>query len=313
MMHWRGRFGLWVFLALAVTSFAAGPQVIYQAQWGEDEKAVGLKDVPEDMRVGPVSFSVFHGELVLNDFVNKRLLRHTFARREGRGYAIEPAEKQQTKVIAQDIQADQVAAIGSRVYIHRDGEILRLNKEGGIENLVFPVPKSQLAEPLVAGYGVEFVPYASYERRLRLLDQNEVVVQDAIGRCDHVGPRIACRIKRMPGNEVRLIAVDDRGKIVTSIPIEIEDGEIGAVLFKGEDHDGRLYVEVERIVDGEALLEVRGYTKEGQLIQRVEMQNDYYTTVLRKTDIDLYGNIYQMRTTKGGVEVLRFENEEVAE
>ena len=80
----------------------------------------------------------------------------------------------------------------------------------------------------------------------------------------------------------------------------------GAVLFKGQDNQGRLYVEIERLKGNQALLEVHRYNLDGKCLEVYSLPNQYYTTIYKKTEITPEGTVYQMLTTPDGVQVIRY-------
>lgn len=112
-------------------------------------------------------------------------------------------------------------------------------------------------------------------------------------------------IKRMSGNAVRILGLDPGGKALASVEVRIDSGALGAVLFKGTDAQGNLYVELERIDGGRANLEVHRYAPSGQRLHRFKLPNTYHTTVYKKAEVISDGSVYQMLTTPEGVRVIR--------
>ena len=77
-------------------------------------------------------------------------------------------------------------------------------------------------------------------------------------------------------------------------------------MFKGADDAGNLYVEVERIAGTKVGLQVHRYSIQGKRLAVFDMENRYFTTVYKKTEVTPDGSVYQMLTMPDGVRILRF-------
>jgi hypothetical protein len=115
------------------------------------------------------------------------------------------------------------------------------------------------------------------------------------------------KIKRLAGNEVRIIGLDPYGKVLVSVPIRLDSGQPGAVLFKGIDAQGNLYVELENLKRNNVELEAHRYSQSGERLGVLHLPNDYFTTVYKKTELARDGSVYQMLTTPEGVKILRWK------
>jgi hypothetical protein len=113
-------------------------------------------------------------------------------------------------------------------------------------------------------------------------------------------------VKRMSGNQARVIGLNSDGKVLTSIPIVLDEGTPGAVLFKGLDEQGNIYTELEVLNGNNVGLEVHKYAPSGKRLTSYSLPNDYYTTVYKKTEISPNGTLYQMLTTPEGLQIIRY-------
>lgn len=99
-----------------------------------------------------------------------------------------------------------------------------------------------------------------------------------------------------------VIVFDQTDTPVQIINVHLEEGRLGTFLFKGVDKKGNILVELEKIIDGYAYLEVRQIDRNGSLLQSVEFPNNYRTAVYQKTF--LHENVvYQMLTVRNGLQI----------
>ena len=126
------------------------------------------------------------------------------------------------------------------------------------------------------------------------------------GRSGESNSGLRFLIRRLGGNDIRLIGQDEKGKDLVAVRIEMDGGIAGAVLFKGQDSSGRVYVEVERLKGARTELEVHRYTVGGERLAVISMPNNYFTTVYKKTEVTPDGSVYQMLTTPEGVQIHRY-------
>jgi len=108
------------------------------------------------------------------------------------------------------------------------------------------------------------------------------------------------QVKRFNAKDVRILGSDPDGKILVSIPLQCDGSPLGAVLFKGIDSRGGVYVELEKLVGQKANLEVHHYAADGKRLALFEMPNDYFTTVYKKTEVRGDGTIIQYLTKPDG-------------
>ena len=68
------------------------------------------------------------------------------------------------------------------------------------------------------------------------------------------------------------------------------------------------HIECERITpDNYVHLEIRKFTPGGKARDVLELPNNYFTTVYKKTEVGSNGSIYQMITDQDGVRILLWE------
>lgn len=271
--------------------------------WGTDDTQVGLLNRPEVERCGPISFCTSATEVLLIDSVNSRVSAHSKGR---------PA-----RVLARQINGSAICPDGTGGFFLADhGKAVRyLN---GIRQKQFGSPS---AAQIVEGYGSDLVItkensvcFANADQKSwRLAESGKpgrfVQPPAAAVTEGQERPQTGLRyvIKRIGGNDVRLIGFDANDKDVVAVRIETDGDPPGAVLFKGTDDAGRLYVEMERLKDGKALLEVHRYSPEGKRLAVFSLPNDYFTTVYKKTEVVPDGSVWQMLPRADGVHLLQYQ------
>jgi hypothetical protein len=88
--------------------------------------------------------------------------------------------------------------------------------------------------------------------------------------------------------------------------LKTEDA-FGGVQVTGVDKKGNAYVELERITpDNYVHLEIRKVSPSGKELATIQLPNDYFTTVYKKTEVEANGDVYQMVTTAAGVEIIKW-------
>jgi hypothetical protein len=145
--------------------------------------------------------------------------------------------------------------------------------------------------------GAELVPALSLRAITRIAPTIE-------GRLGILPDSLRFKIKRLSTKDIRILGEDYDSKILVSVPIKLESGYAGAVLFKGQDLKGNLYVELERIIDNRAELEIHCYSPEGERLKVFNLPNNYFTTVYKKTEVTPNGTVYQILTIPEGVQII---------
>jgi hypothetical protein len=284
-------------LAFAPAASAQAPQTVFSSKWNEKGAGPGLINVPEHEIVGPLTFCVDGGNVYLADTVNQRILRAA---------AGSPAEVLAGNVLASAICPDGQGGVWVRV----GNAIQRLDAGGKAtaEKAITSVRRGRIA---TEGYGIELVASPAGAVEFRQLDQSaETIDAGRQSREATAAPDLRYFIKRFSGNDVRILGEAPDGKILVTVPVQIESGYPGAVLFKGTDSDGNLYIELERIDAGTIGLEVHAYAPDGTPLRKIPLFNSYFSTVYKKTEVAPDGTVYQMITTPEGVEVVCYKGGE---
>ena len=264
--------------------------------------------MPEVERVGPVSFTLdSQGAIYVCDSVNQCVKKYD-------------PQGQFLGTVASNVYANHLA-------IDNDGTIYaRLNRgrvavfRNGQQQESFQVPRSL---KLVEGYEQSIAWQRDSEAtskagwialtgpdqmqfrvaRTSAGSRSEVFSADQIERQAGVAAanQQLYRTRRVSGQQGQIEAFSASGEPLPPISIPMEE-TLGAVIFKGSDLKGRLYVEVERLAqDGWVTLEIRVYSPGGDLLESFELPNQYYTTIYRRTFLKPDGSIIQMQTRPEGV------------
>jgi len=295
-------------LALVWTSAEAqgAGQEVLRASWGAEPEAVGLLDRPEMERCGPLSFTIDKGQLLLLDNINRRVAK---------AEAGQPLQTLAAGVVGWSICPDDA---GGCLVMSREG-VTRYGGKGAQigryplqpEAKVIEGYGSELTRSAVRGVALNNVDQKAYpvaawsaSKSLRALNAGEA--KPYKGRLGLDDNALAYSIKRISSKDIRVLGIESGGKVLVSVSIQADGDPLGAVLFKGQDSEGRLYVEIERLVSGRAELEVHRYAQDGRRLAVYAMPNDYYTTVYKKTEVTSDGSLYQMLTTPEGVVFYRY-------
>lgn len=104
-----------------------------------------------------------------------------------------------------------------------------------------------------------------------------------------------------------LKVISEGGTIQKEVVMQTPDA-FGAMLFLDEDASGNIYVLTQTISSDNLIrIAIRVYGTDGVLKTLLIPDDDYYTTVYKKFEVDRHGDIYQIRTTPEGTRVLKWE------
>lgn len=142
--------------------------------------------------------------------------------------------------------------------------------------------------------------------KLEVLAQENQLISEKKGLPNFAGDKWF-ETKWEDKNVAKVKILSNKGNILKEISMDTPD-VFGAVLFLGQDKNGYIYIETERITpDNYVHLEVRKYNEIGSLLCVTELPNDYYTTLYKKIELDELGNIYQLLTLPEGVKLIKWE------
>jgi hypothetical protein len=302
-----------LFVAFIITppADAFSAEKVANIPWGASDSQLGLLDKPEMEHVGPTSFCLDdEGRIIVCDPVNRSVKQFD-------------SDGNFLTVLASKVVANHVAAAtGDKVFVRADGGRV-LAFSGGKQTAAFAVPSSH---NLIEGYeqGLGIISEGTGAKWLAVSNpsQKPVLVAQIEGQNAGAKALAPDKIRTLSGKpEVggvqyrpqwkskhlgHLRRFNSDGSELTPIVVYTND-RLGAIIFKGIDRQGRMYVEMERITpDGYAHLEVRCYTDDGKLVDSVELPNLYYTTVYRKTWLTPDGAIIHMLTTPEKVTFTRW-------
>lgn len=302
-----------VALALAPTSalWAAAdqwtsPTETISVPWGSDEASFGLLNQPEVERVGPRSFCVDGSRVLVLDHVNERVA--------------EAKAQQSLRTIAKGVQGIGICPDGGGGFFVLSSTEKAVHFPAGAAQREYGVPR---ALRLVEGYGTELGSAHGIGVVLTNVTQKSGLVAEGTaargfsapvgqtaavreGRPGAPGTNLRFLIRRLGGNDIRIVGLDADDKDKVAVRIAMDGDPAGAVLFKGQDAKGYLYVEVGRIQGSRARLEVHRYSVNGERLSVIPMPNDYFTTVYKKTEVTPDGSVYQLLTTPDGVRINRY-------
>ena len=276
--------------------FAQLAEVIISAAWGDLEGEMGLINAPEMERCGPLAFSVDGDSVLILDTIHKQV--------KGAG------KDKNMKILARDVAGWAICGDGNEgVFVQTNTQIVHVNSKINTKAMYHAKTKSGKSPKLIEGYGNDLVVDEKGQVKIQSVSQDVYPIEGAISKKQSAPSPLSYSIKRMLKNEVRIIGCDADGKDLVSVTVKIDQGELGAVLFKGTDAKGNLYVELEKMTNTGIGLEVHRYAPSGERLAVFPLSNNYFTTVYKKTEVAPDGSVYQMLTTKDGVQILRYRKE----
>ena len=301
-MTGRKPFLIVMFAFLLVVSAAAQVgEIVFESPWGEGPGKSGIVNKPEMEVRGPLTFCADGQNIFILDSVRKQIVRVN--------------SSGETAIVAKNMLGWSLCSDGKGgVFVQAADQVKYLNADGKksgsykLKNRPGETPK------LIEGYGNDLFAAPDGQLKLRSVTQKVYSVDDAPGikmteQFKSPSARLNYAIKRMEGNEVRILGKDADGKVLVSVPVKIDNGKPGAAIFKGVDKNSNLYVELEILNEDGIGLEVHRYSPDGKQLAVFPLSNDYYTTVYKKTDVAPDGSVYQMLTTSDGVRILRYGKE----
>lgn len=289
---------------LLQVSKAESSEIIFSAAWGNKPEEIGLINQPEQERCGPLSFCADGRNVFILDTVHRQIV------------VVDLTGK--SKVLVSNIGGSNICADGNGgIFVNNGEHISHINAWGKIMNKFRLIKNSNASSKLIEGYGMEMYLDSGGYLCLRTLKQEVQRLIDVSLIKELSMPVSAFAgnsslhywIKRMLRNEVRILGTDADGKVLVSCPLRLDGGQAGAVLFKGNDQRGNLYVEVEILKGKNVELEVHCYSPSGEQLRVFKLPNEYFTTVYKKTEISADGSVYQMLTTPDGVRIIRYGKE----
>ncbi|HAM37983.1 MAG TPA: hypothetical protein DCP53_01080 [Elusimicrobia bacterium] len=285
-------------------------RVLIDANWGTEPNEFGLIKGQEIESVGPNTFHVGRkGNVLVFDSINKNIKKYN---KKGKLIGTLGDKVYGTNIISDD---------NEYLYV-LDGQMLKIyTSTGGIVESIAISNDIKLNEGYGEGmkmddFGNIFVKKFNRSFQIGKRDKGKLV---KLNEREHLKNEKSgmpnnkkekwFRIKRENKHKAAIQVMNDNGDILKEISDNISDS-FGAVLFLEQDKHGFIYVEIERISeDNYVHLEVRKYDENGNLITVIELDNNYYTTVYKKIDVDNMGNVYQFLTTPKGVQVIKFEQQ----
>ena len=287
-------------------------KIVLNARWGTNEGEIGLINIPEMEHCGPLSFCCREriyafqniGDVLILDNINRRVSGTT----EGK-----------LSTIAKDVIGWTICPDGGEGFFIFNGRETVQYDSSGVKKESFPIfSKAKIIE----GYGTELQLTSGRTVEINDVSQKSLTIAKSDtassagfvaqmeagkaveGRQGKIPDSLRFKIKRISTKDIRILGEDYDGKILVSVPIKIDIGYAGAVLFKGQDLKGNLYVELERIIDNHAELEIHCYSPKGERLKMFNLPNNYFTTVYKKTEVTPDGKVYQMLTTPEGVQII---------
>ena len=301
-------FFMILFFLLTSLSIALGtnPNVLAEIPWGTGADEIGLFKQPEMETLGPRCFTVNNGKVLILDYVDQGI----------------KAFDVNTKAICKIGEK----IIGSSFALGPDGSFLVLNgksikkisQAGAVEDSVNISGNIDLVE----GYGQDVYikngkslmvnNHKAKEFTIAEFQSGKLLKADAErqngsgkpARKDDSGDQSSYDVKWMDRSTIQLCKYNKKDELIKAIDLKITDA-FGGVQIKGVDSKGNVYLEVERITpDNYVHLDIKKINRAGKEVSSIELINNYFTTVYKKTEIDSAGNIYQMVTDKDGVKIL---------
>ena len=102
-----------------------------------------------------------------------------------------------------------------------------------------------------------------------------------------------------------LYRLDSKGKTLQDIALRLSD--IATIVFLQEDRAGNVYVQVERVSNGQVKVEIRQFSKKGELVSVVPIDSIDYVPMTRSTIVTDDGTIYQLVPSAQGITLVKYK------
>lgn len=275
----------------------------FMIPWGSESGQLGLVNQPEQERAGPLTFTVSApGTILAADTVNNAVKEFS----SGGKYLRTVIPNVRPSSMVFDNDGNLLLLDGHTVSVYSpDGALLRAIR----------IPDTV---PLVEGYGQEvftedgFIGVNDPDQVAYLFDQSDgnpaMPAATAHGRRMPDGDR-ACTAVTSVSASIRLLpkgltpnTVYGAGRSLF-FPSLSPAHRLGSVLYRGATPDGKFFVEIENIPSGGGgvQLDVERRMWPPTRAAQVKLNNDYFTTVYKKSHVLPDGTIWQMLTTDKGV------------
>jgi len=307
-MNRSKHFLMILFFLLMSLSIALGSNPIIQAEipWGSDADKIGLLKQPEIETLGPKSFTINNGKVFILDYV-------------GQGIKVFDLNTKAISKVGEKIVGGSLALCPDGSFLVLNGKnIKKISPNGAVEDSVNISGDIDLVE----GYGQdvyikngkslmvnnhkakEFTIAEFQSSKLVKADPERQTGSGKPARKDDAGDQSSYDVKWMDRSTIQLCKYNKKDELIKTIGLKTTDA-FGGIQIKGVDSKGNVYLEVERITpDNYVHLDIKKINRAGKEVSSIELINNYFTTVYKKTEIDSAGNIYQMVTDKDGVKIL---------
>ena len=293
---------LWsgLFLGFLLVAPLSAKDADFQLAWGDAPQELGLVNLPEQERQGPLTFCVMPGgSLVVADTIHGCLKE--FA-----------PDGKLLRVFGKDMRPTAITPRADGGLLALEGnEVRTLDSSGAVLN-VLEVPASA---GLVEGYAQDvfeeegMTGVNSPDETVYLFKPQSAGAKPTTATAIRHGRAAGATGRAMTGlvgGRARPVVSDGKGAMLPA-PVAVKAAAADTVAFGGVIFRGlvgkKMVWETEEITPNGVRLFLRGESAKPLL----EMNNAYFTTVYRKFDMRPDGAVWQMRTTPDGVEFTRHE------
>lgn len=292
-------------------------KILIEARWGNGQDEFGLEIKQGTDPLGPLTFALDpEGNIYIVDAVNRQMKKFN---KEGH-YKNAMASKGYWEAVYIDTNQNFYVRKGRTIeHYSKDGALVEsfeiskdidllegygqgvlLDKEGNLcVNRLQTI--YTVAKPIDGG-----IKSTQRISQFKLLSHSEQVQNQRFGLPGNkIGSYFV--VKWLDNHDAVVKALGADGAVLKEILMKTDDA-FGSILFLGQDAQGALYIETERITaDNHIHKEVRKYNPNGDMLAIIELPNDYFTTVNKKIAVDSQGAIYQLQTTPTGVKLTKWE------
>lgn len=271
--------------------------------WGSGADQFGLQNTPEVEPLGPHTFAIDdNGQLYVLDSINDNLKQFNQQGKYNSNQAMSAWSE------------DLIITKKGQIFNLADGKItdIKNNKSYALSEDI----------PVVQGYrqGLFLDNESLYICKLQQCYQVGVVSKSGfvtilpvdkqakfIMPAYPVADNLWVRTEWQNFYKIALLFLNDDSEVIKSIVVD-EGVALGTVGFLAKDKYNNLYFELEYLLENNKVMYVIWkVSAEGKLLSAAEIPNQYFTTMYKKIIIDNTGKIYQVLTTKEGVDILQWE------
>ncbi|RKY60957.1 MAG: hypothetical protein DRP96_04540 [Candidatus Neomarinimicrobiota bacterium] len=137
-----------------------------------------------------------------------------------------------------------------------------------------------------------------------------------IGKAGEPADRNRYELKKLSRAAAQITVYDDNGNLQKEIDLAFEDNNLGSFNLIGADQQGRIFLDVDLIVQEIPLRvrrEVRILSEDGTMLGRITIPSHYYAMMWNDMRLSENGILYHMVSSEDGIHILEWDVSQINE